>query len=62
MKSLFNDNMSSTEAKRVLFEYADAHKGENLEEVKAQYKEVVKRIIDRELKTNEGNMTSYHTE
>ena len=60
MKTLFNDKMTSSEAKRVLFEYADAHRGENMEEVKAQYKEVAKRIINREFKSNEGYMTSYH--
>lgn len=57
MEELFNDRMSSAEAKRVLWEYAYAHRGEDIEEVKAQYREVAKRIIAREQKENERYMT-----
>ena len=56
---LFNEKMTSTEAQRVLFEYADAHRGENMEAVKAEYQEVARAIVRREMRDNAGFMTSY---
>lgn len=59
MKSLFNINMSSPEAQRVFFDYVAEHKGENVDEVAREYKEISKQIIRREMDENAGKMTSY---
>lgn len=62
MKTMFNEKMSSTQAQRVLFDYASAHRGEDLTEVKRQYSMIVHKIVKRELQENAGKMTSYHYE
>jgi len=59
MKAMFNDKMSSTEAMRMLFEYASAHRGEDMEDVKKEYREVSRKIVLREAKESNGRMTSY---
>ena len=59
MKTMFNETMTSSQAQRIFFDYAAAHKGENIEDVKAEYCEVSRKIIRRELTENEGYMTSY---
>ena len=60
MKKIFDAKMSSSEAQRVFFNYVDKHKGENLDDVKKEYKDVSKRIILRELKEKPGMMTSHY--
>jgi len=62
MKTMFHETMSSTQAQRVLFDYASAHRGEDLSEVKRQYSQVVPKIVKRELRESDGKMTSYHYE
>lgn len=59
MNRMFDETMSSTQAQRIFFDYAAAHKGEDIEEVKEEYRHVSKQIIIRELKENDGYMTSY---
>ena len=58
MRTIFNERMSSQEAQRVFFEYVAAHRGENIEGVKQEYKDVLKTIVRKELKSNDGYMTS----
>lgn len=54
---LFNENMSSKDAQKILFDYAEKHRGEDMEEVKKEYREVLPKIIRREMKENEGWLT-----
>ena len=58
MKKMFSEHMSSNELRRVFFNYADKHRGENIENVKREYREIAKKVLMRELKTNAGAMTS----
>lgn len=62
MKTLFNDKMSSAEAQRIFFDYVVAHKGENVEAVKDEYRKVSRLIVKRERKENVGKLTSYSFE
>lgn len=59
MKELFNTNMSSPEAQRVFFDYVAAHRGENVDEVTREYKEISQQIVRREMEESAGKMTSY---
>ena len=59
MRAMFNETMSSTEAMRIFFDYAASHKGEDLSDVKKEYREVSKEIILRERNDSRGYMTSY---
>lgn len=60
MNAMFNETMSSTEAMRIFFEYADAHRGEDMEAVKEEYRKVSRQIIQRESAETKFCMTSYH--
>ena len=60
MKAIFNETMSSTEAMRIFFDYAATHKGEDISDVKEEYRKISKQIILREKDDSHGYMTSYH--
>jgi len=60
MKAMFNETMSSTEAMRIFFDYAAAHQGEDISDVKEAYREVSKQIVLREKNEDNDYMTSYH--
>ena len=62
MSGLFNVKMSSVEAQTVLFNYAASHRGENIEDIKEEYRRVASEIMERELSQNRDVLTSYHIE
>ena len=49
-ESLFNENMSSREARKVLFSSVDGKTKEEIEKIKDEYSAVLPAIMDRELK------------
>ena len=59
MKKLFDEKMSSGEIQRVFFNYVGKHRGENIDKVKKEYKEISKKIVLRELTEKSKMMTSH---
>ncbi len=59
MKAIFNETMSSTEAVRIFFDYAAAHRGEDLNEVEKEFRKVSAQISQRERQDGKNRMTSY---
>ena len=59
MKKLFDEKMSSGEIQRVFFNYVCKHRGENIDKVKKEYKEISKKIVLRELTEKSKMMTSH---
>ena len=57
-KALFNEHMSSLEARRVLFTSVNGKSKEQIDEIKKEYSSVSKLIRRRELIQNKGWMTS----
>jgi len=57
-KELFNVNMSSAEARKVLFTSVNGKSMQEIEEIKKQYSSVSKIIRKRELMQNRGWMTN----
>lgn len=54
---IFSETMSSDEVQRVLFDYAVKHRGENIDSVKTEFREVSKKIVSRELKETWSALT-----
>jgi len=59
MKAIFNETMTRPEAQRIFFNYVAEHKGENIDDVKAEYLKVSHKIIQRESQDHSKCMTSY---
>lgn len=55
---LFSDQMSSSDARRVLFESASGKSKEEIDEIMKEYSSVAKTIMRREITQNTGWMTS----
>ena len=55
---LFDETMTSAQAREALWRYADAHRGEDMEEVRQEYKRVAAAIAKRELEQNTGRLTA----
>ena len=55
--SYFNENMTSSEARTILFS-VDGKTKEEMERIKQEYSEIAPRIIDREFRENAGCLTS----
>ena len=58
MTALFNENMTTSEARHVLFSSVDGKSKEEIVRIKQEYSEIFPRIMDKELRNNEGYMTS----
>lgn len=58
MKNLFNENMTSSEARRVLFSSVEGKTEREVEQIKREFSEIAPKIIERELRENRGYMTS----
>ena len=59
MNKLFNERMTYPEAQKVFFSSLDGKTGNEIENIKKEYAEILPAIIERELRENEGVMTSY---
>ena len=57
--SLFNIEMSSSEAQRVFFDYVSSHQGENIDDVKRESQEMSQAIVRNEFSLANPQMTSY---
>ena len=55
----FNKNMSYPEALKTLNSIVEGKSREEIEEIKKEYREVISEITRRELRSNDGWMTSY---
>lgn len=60
MKNPFHENMTYSEARRVLFTAVEGKSPEEIEELKKAYAAVLPVITKRELRENDGYMTSDH--
>lgn len=58
MTPLFNENMTTSEARTVFFSSVDGKTKEEIELIKREYSEIFPRIMENELRRNEGYMTS----
>ena len=58
MNAMFNENMTSSEARHVLFSSVDGKTKEEIDRIKLEYDAVIPRIVKNELRNNEGYMTS----
>ena len=53
-KNIFNINMSSFEARRVLFTIVEGKNQEEIEQIKSQYLKILPMILEREQKLAEN--------
>ena len=53
----FNENMTSTQARNILFSSVDHMSKAEVEEIKKEYREIAPALMERELKENEGWLT-----
>lgn len=57
-KALFNESMSSSEARKILFSSVAGKSKKEIEEIKKEYSSVSKQIRRREIMQNRGWMTN----
>lgn len=58
MTPMFNENMTSSEARTILFSSVDGKSKQEIAAIKEEYSKIIPRIIKNELKRNDGYMTS----
>lgn len=58
MNKLFNLSMSSSEARKVLFSSVEGKTEAEIREIKHEFSQIAPKIMERELRANNGFMTS----